>query len=107
IGAGPLPTGPLSDSRPLVPDPVAGVPGSYTEAPGSAATLQDAEELATGSGEAVPEFLAGVAAMSQMLASQFPMGTLQERAVGETVGMAQALVQAGQSLLVTATAEAV
>ncbi len=44
--------------------------------------------------------------MVQMLAGEFPLGSLPEQGVGEAVGAAQALVQAAQSLLVTATHEA-
>jgi hypothetical protein len=45
--------------------------------------------------------------MVQMLAAQFPLGTVPELGLGEAVGAAQALVQAAQSLLVMATHEAI
>jgi len=61
----------------------------------------------TVSGHEVPEFVAGSAHMTQMLAGQFPLGTLGEEALGEAVGAAQALVAAAQSLLTAATHEAV
>lgn len=103
IGTGPLPAAGTASSGPLVPDPAPGVPGSETA---SAVALLAAEAAATTSGHAVPEFLAGAAAMTQMLAGQFPMSVLPEQAIGETVGLAQAMVQAAQSLLVMATSEA-
>lgn len=101
IGPGPLPTGPGSESGPLVPEPLAGVPGSL------APSTPDGPVRATDSGHAVPEFLAGVAQMVQTLAGAFPMENLPERSVGEAVGMAQALAQAAESLVVMATREAV
>lgn len=61
----------------------------------------------TASGHEVPEFAAGTAHMIQMLAAQFPLERLPEQGLGETVGAAQALVQAGQSLLAAATHEAI
>lgn len=104
IGTGPVPKGPSTSSGPLVPDPQLGVPGSAT--PTSAVAVLASDLTATDSGHGVPEFLAGAAAMTQMLAGEFPMGSLPEQAIGETVGMAQAVVQAAQSLLVMATKEA-
>lgn len=61
----------------------------------------------TDSGHAVPEFLAGMAQMTQLLAVQFPHTTLPEQSLGEAVGAAQAVVQAAQSLLTMVTHEAI
>lgn len=61
----------------------------------------------TVSGHEVPEFAAGTAHMIQMLAGQFPLAQIPEHGLGETVGAAQALVQAAQSLLTAATHEAI
>lgn len=101
IGSGPLPKHPSASSGPLVPEPPAGVPGSLVP------SGQDGPPQATGSGHAVPEFLAGVAQMVQTLAGAFPMDSMPERSVGEALGMAQALAQAAESLVVMTTREAV
>lgn len=93
IGTGPLRA---SSSGPLVSfddDPLGGDP--------------DRGMALTASGHEVPEFAAGTAHMAQMLAAGFPLDHLPEQALGETVGAAQALVQAAQSLLTAATHEAV
>lgn len=97
IGSGPLREG--SGSGPLVPVPEMEV---HTER-----GLADRGARLTGSGHEVPEFVAGSAHMVQMLAGEFPLGTLPEAGVGEAVGAAQALVQAAQSLLVSVTHEAI
>ena len=93
IGSGPLRSG---DSGPLVPEAALGAAIAQVARP----------EQLTGTGHGVPEFVAGAAQLVQSLAAQFPLARLPQDAVGETVGMAQALVQAGQSLLVMATHEA-
>lgn len=67
----------------------------------------DSPLVLTESTHEVPEFTAGTAHMVQMLAGQFPLSALPEQALGETVGAAQALVQAAQSLLTRATQEAI
>ena len=55
----------------------------------------------------MPEFLAGSAHMTQMLAAEFPLGTVPEEALGEAVGAAQAMVQAAQAFLTEVTHEAI
>lgn len=122
IGSGPVPSGPSQGSGPLVPEPADGVPGAYPSAvPGAsehsgdgvvgtvdALALPDAGDASfTKSGHAVPEFLAGTAQMTQLLSAMFPHQTLPEHSLGETVGAAQAVVQAAQSLLTMVTAEAI
>lgn len=103
IGPGPLPAGGGTRSAPLVPAPLPGVPGAFP----AESTVADGAVSLTASGHAVPEFLAGVAHLTQLLSAQFPHTALPEQSLGETVGAAQALVQAAQSLLTMATAEAV
>ena len=98
-----LGTGPLREascnSGPLVPlDELHPVDGAGDRDGGPRLTL---------SGHEVPEFAAGTAHMIQMLAGDFPLATLPQEALGETVGAAQALVQAAQSLLTAATHEAI
>lgn len=113
IGTGPLKE---SSSGPLV--PLADTGSQASDHPGGAGHPQAAghEQAAggvdggpqlTASGHEVPEFAAGTAHMTQLLAGQFPLATLPEHALGETVGAAQALVQAAQSLLTAATHEAI
>ncbi len=101
-------------SGPLVPEPPEDAPWAQTGTADRAGTAGAAEGAAvdrgvvlTGSGHEVPEFLAGSAHMVQMLAAEFPLATLPEQALGETVGAAQALVAAAQSLLTAATHEAI
>ncbi|WP_162802169.1 HNH endonuclease signature motif containing protein [Ornithinimicrobium murale] len=120
IGKGPLPQGPADGAGPLVPEPAAGVPGAFPQAPSPLSSLADGAsgdttDLAvpgpttvgfTDSGHAVPEFLAGAAQLTQLLVAEFPHASLPEQSLGETVGAAQALVQAAQSLLTRATHEA-
>ena len=100
IGTGPLRE---SSSGPLVPvedqdGPPAG-PAQHGD--------PDRGRPLTVSGHEVPEFAAGSAHMVQMLTAQFPLAQVPEQALGETVGAAQALVQAAQSLLTAATHEAI
>lgn len=114
IGSGPVPVGGKgSAGRPLVEDPDAWQHNAHPEATGQAGTgpeaSQDADRGAglTSSGHEVAEFVAGSAHMVQMVAGEFPLGTVPEQGLGEVVGAAQALVAAAQSLLVSATHEAV
>lgn len=106
IGSGPLRE---SNSGPLVPVqqqesmPPAGGAGDLT---GGVDPADRGLQL-TATGHEVPEFAAGTAHITQLLAAQFPLGSLPDHALGETVGAAQALVQAAQSLLATATHEAI
>lgn len=106
-------TGPLRESNagPLVPEqlhtPSADGAGNVVGSEGRAAGDVDRGVPLTGSGHEVAEFLAGSAHMAQMLAAEFPLGTLPEQALGEAVGAAQALVQAAQSVLTAATHEAI
>lgn len=97
IGPGPLREQP--SSGPLVP-----VPEIEDRAIEQSA---DRGVALTASGHEVPEFVAGTAHMVQMLSAEFPMGGLPEQGLGETVGAAQALVAAAQSLLASATHEAI
>ena len=102
IGSGPLRK---TDSGPLVPVPVAELQ-ALAAADGGAGGADVGVQL-TESGHEVPEFVAGTAHMVAMLAGEFPVSRLPEAALGETVGAAQALVQAAQSLLAVATHEAI
>ncbi|USQ78464.1 HNH endonuclease [Ornithinimicrobium faecis] len=106
IGSGPLREKPASG--PLVPVPQIESQAEQA-AGGSSATSSSADRgvQLTSSGHEVPEFVAGSAHMVQMLAAEFPLGSLPEQGVGEAVGAAQALVQAAQSLLVSVTHEAI
>lgn len=103
-------TGPLRETRsgPLVPDldSAPGVPEG-AEALSAEREGQDRGVSLTASGHEVPEFIAGSAHMVQMLAGEFPLGQLPEQGLGEAVGAAQALAQAAQSFLATATHEAI
>lgn len=67
----------------------------------------DGPRQLTTSGHEVPEFLAGTAHMTQLMAGMFPCGQLPEQALGEAIGAAQALVQAAQSFMAVATHEAI
>ncbi len=96
IGSGPVAREASVSSGPLVPELVAERGGD-----------PDRGVALTSSGHEVPEFLAGSAHMVQLLAAQFPLGTLPEQGLGEVVGAAQALVQAAQSLVTVATHEAI
>lgn len=100
IGTGPLRE---STSGPLVP-----VPLDEQRRLAAEAADRDADRGAqlTASAHEVPEFVAGTAHMVAMLGGEFPLSQLPEQALGETVGAAQALVQAAQSLLAVATHEA-
>jgi len=104
IGTGPA-TQTSAASGPLVQieDPPEGGSASGAEAVGD----PDGPARLTGSGHEVPEFLAGTAHMTAMLAGEFPCERLPEQALGEVVGAAQALVQAAQSLMTVATSEAI
>ncbi|MCK0114319.1 hypothetical protein MWU75_19455, partial [Ornithinimicrobium sp. F0845] len=96
IGTGPLR---LSNAGPLVPEPDQGsMPsaGDGGEGTGAGGRGVDRGVELTSSGHEVPEFLAGSAHMTQMLAGEFPLASLPEVALGEVVGAAQALVQAAQ-----------
>ncbi|WP_161958593.1 HNH endonuclease signature motif containing protein [Ornithinimicrobium cavernae] len=104
-----------------MPEPAPGVPGAFpggglTAGAGGDGSFGVVDGLAavgpvsvslTGSGHAVPEFLAGAAQLTQLLAAEFPHAMLPEQGLGEAVGAAQALVQAAQSLLTMVTHEAV
>ncbi|WP_256840715.1 HNH endonuclease signature motif containing protein [Ornithinimicrobium cryptoxanthini] len=103
IGTGPLREA-SSCSGPLVP-PDDADPQAAGDLDGSGRA--DGGPRLTASGHEVPEFAAGTAHMTQLLAGDFPLETLPEEALGETVGAAQALVQAAQSLLTAATHEAI
>lgn len=105
IGTGPL-REEASSSGPLV--PVADQDAAPQASRGSSRPRDpDRGVPLTLSGHEVPEFAAGTAHMIQLLAAQFPLGRLPEQALGEVVGAAQALAQAAQSLLATATHEAI
>lgn len=99
IGTGPVPTG-GSRSGPLVPE-------QFGAERAVAGVGPDGPRQLTNSGHEVPEFLAGTAHMTQLMAGMFPFVQLPEEALGEAIGAAQALVQAAQSFMAVATHEAI